>query len=590
MPFRLAEIPVEVLLDNFLPLLAVPDLNNLGSTNRFFYDLCNDNTFWKRKIQEDFNFPCNDTARSSGWKVIYRGLTNPRTYVWGESSKGRLGMTNIRKTNVGDVPRPVQLRIGRPGVRIVNLSAAGMSFFAIDSAGNLYAWGTLNGSAFALHNEGYCAPGKVASRPKRLELHVPTHAISCGRLHATTLDENMHIWTFLSFGRPFQLVTPFLDVSSPQTSPHQVVSGWDFSAALTKTGGVYVWFPWGQQMSREIDEHNDIMNGEGQRVIELEEDVIPCVTWQLHYDPHRLPDLPSLPSLSGGSYAKDIRLVKIAAMDQHLVGLTNQGHVVKFCLQGGELSRWTTWEYLPLFSEPDKIKEHVTSAVPGVRLPSSILITHISAQFSTFVAYSTGSSSVVLMGTKETDPQGRPQVIPSLQDRNVISVVIGDYHYGALTSTGKLLTWGAFSRGALGLGDPTKIEVGEPGGYQDEVLRRSALSHGGPFPPEVTEPTEVRFDHDEKRRRERFCFAATAAGWHMGALVIDLEPDSEDEDEEVIRMPGGFPPSQEASNDLGVASLNYPLVMGPSHLSIHRIGFAGRGGVRGSQPPRGLGG
>lgn len=592
MPFRLAEIPVEVLLDNVLPLLAVPDLNNLGSTNRFFYDLCNDSTFWKRRIQEDFNFPCDDTARSSGWKFIYRGLTNPHAYVWGESSKGRLGMPNIGRAIVGDVPWPVQLQIGRPGVRIVNLSAAGMSFFAIDSAGNLYAWGMLNGLGFAApYNDGYSAPEKVALRPMRLQLPAPTHAISCGRLHATILDENMHIWTFLSFGRPFQLVTPFLDVGSPQTSPHQVVSGWDFSATLTKTGGVYVWFPWGQQISREIDDHNDIMDREGLRVIEMEEGVIPCATWQLHYDPHRLPDLPSLPSLSCGSYAKDIRLVKIAAMEHHLVGLTNQGHVVKFCLHGGELSRWTTWEYLPLFSDPDKIKEQVSSVVPGIQLPDSILITHISAQFSTFVAYSTGSSSVVLMGTKETDPHDRPQIIPSLQDRKVISVVIGDYHYGALTSTGKLLTWGGFSRGALGLGDPTTIEAGKPGGYADEMQRQTARSHGGPYPPPVTEPTEVRFDHGEKRRRERFCFAATAAGWHMGALVIDLEPDDNvDENEEAVRMPGGFPPSQETSDRSDVAAPRYPFIMGPSHMSIYRIGFAGRGGVRGSQPPRGRGG
>jgi SCF-associated factor 1 len=39
----------------------------------------------------------------------------------------------------------------------------------------------------------------------------------------------------------------------------------------------------------------------------------------------------------------------------------------------------------------------------------------------------------------------------------------------------------------------------------------------------VTVPTEVRFDHGGKKRKEMFCFAATAAGWHMGALVIDLE-------------------------------------------------------------------
>lgn len=127
------------------------------------------------------------------------------------------------------------------------------------------------------------------------------------------------------------------------------------------------------------------------------------------------------------------------------------------------------------------------------------------------------------MGSHDTDANTEPRIIPALQNINVISVVLGDYNFGALTSTGKLLTWGGYSRGALGLGDPTTIEPGLPGGYRTEQQRQLALQRGGGIPPLVTEPTEVRFDHGEKRSRKRFCFAATSAGWHMGALVIDLE-------------------------------------------------------------------
>lgn len=81
--FRLEDIPVEVLLDNLLPSLLIPDLLHLGSTNHFFAALCNDDTFWKRKLQQDFNFSDESTARSTGWKFIYQGLSRPRTYVWG---------------------------------------------------------------------------------------------------------------------------------------------------------------------------------------------------------------------------------------------------------------------------------------------------------------------------------------------------------------------------------------------------------------------------------------------------------------------------------------------------------------------------
>jgi SCF-associated factor 1 len=128
------------------------------------------------------------------------------------------------------------------------------------------------------------------------------------------------------------------------------------------------------------------------------------------------------------------------------------------------------------------------------------------------------------MGKADTDAGTAPIIIPALQNKSVISVVIGDYHYGALTSTGKLYTWGQYSRGALGLGDPSEIEAGRPGGFVSEEHRSAALARRfRPTPPPVQTPSEVRFDHGTKKPKERFCFAVAAAGWHMGALVIDLD-------------------------------------------------------------------
>jgi len=85
---------------------------------------------------------------------------------------------------------------------------------------------------------------------------------------------------------------------------------------------------------------------------------------------------------------------------------------------------------------------------------------------------------------------------------------------------------GQYSRGALGLGDPADIEPGQPGGFLSQDHRQLALTRRRGSPPDVGVPTEVKFDHGERKRKEMFCFAATAAGWHMGALVIDLEVSS----------------------------------------------------------------
>lgn len=80
---HVADIPVEVFLDNLLPFAQVRDILSLGSTNKFFAALSADETFWRRKCQEDFNFTSQETARQSGWKNLYRGLRYPRIFVWG---------------------------------------------------------------------------------------------------------------------------------------------------------------------------------------------------------------------------------------------------------------------------------------------------------------------------------------------------------------------------------------------------------------------------------------------------------------------------------------------------------------------------
>jgi SCF-associated factor 1 len=80
---HIADIPVEVFLDNLLPLAELPDVLSFGSTNKLFAAVCADETFWKRRCQADFNFTSKETARQSGWKNLYRGLKHPRVFVWG---------------------------------------------------------------------------------------------------------------------------------------------------------------------------------------------------------------------------------------------------------------------------------------------------------------------------------------------------------------------------------------------------------------------------------------------------------------------------------------------------------------------------
>lgn len=152
----------------------------------------------------------------------------------------------------------------------------------------------------------------------------------------------------------------------------------------------------------------------------------------------------------------------------------------------------------------------------------------ISATFLTFTAYSTGNSSVVLLGNDDTNASTPPNIVPALQNRSIISVVLGDYHFGALTEDGTMLTWGSYSNGALGLGDPVTLPAGTPGGYNEPVERnphaipvapgifRGPLTPLPPVtmfdtPPQVSEPTQVRFDQIDGKD-DKFVFAITASG------------------------------------------------------------------------------
>ncbi|KAF9461207.1 regulator of chromosome condensation 1/beta-lactamase-inhibitor protein II [Collybia nuda] len=571
-----AEIPVEVFIDNFLPNLPVATLLRLTCTNKFFAEVCSDDTFWKRKLKRDFNFSGTGTARMSGWKFIYRGLFNPRVYVWGEKSNGRLGLQRFPKTVLHDVPFPTRLRV--PNARIVSLAAGGMSFYALDSEGNIYVWGAMDGSIYALNSDGFSEAGKCANTPLRLRMPSPTQSISCGRLHASSLDSHNRVWTFLSWGRPFWLSSQLLTETS--SKPIQVECGWGFSCILTQSGDVLVWWPFSGSMKNHIQRANEHMDSQGDKKVNQDpDDVIPCATWDLDIDPVQLPSIPSLPALNVGAFDEDkpTRLVKLAGLDCHIIGLTNKGHVLKFGSLDDELSASRgNWEYLPEYSEIYKVSQHPVFSQSGIEPPKTLHVTHISANFLNFTAYSAGDNSVVLMGSTDTNPRSQPKIIPELQNKDVISVDIGDYHNIALTSKGKVLTWGAYSAGALGLGDPTTLPPGTPGAFRTEERRLLAIDRERGEPPAVEVPTQVRFDHGRKLPKERFCFAIAAAGWHTGALVIDLEPDAIDEtDEEAeLEVQEARGPSRGSRFPMDAPGQTPPIIPFPG---IFRMGHAGRG-------------
>lgn len=510
-----------------------------------------------------------------------------------------------------DVPFPVQLQFSR--VRIVALVAGGMSFHALDSEGNVHVWGTLDATSFALNSDGFSEPGKRAPTPLKLELPSPIRSISCGRLHASTLDSLNRILTFQSWGRPFKLASPLL--ATPNNLPVQVECGWAFSAVLTKAGDVMVWWPFNGALSDRLRNRNEELNQESSNKAVPVDGKIQCVVSEITLDPFLLPALPSLPALLNAGVENDVdpnvdtKLIQIGGLDNQLIGLTNRGHVLKFSsLENETTTSLGSWQYLPKFSEIDKVKDLPAFSLdnPGsLSPPTTLRITHVSAHFLSFTAYSTGDNSVVLMGDTNTGPDTDPTIIRELQYKSVISVVLGDYHKGALTSEGKFLTWGQYSLGALGLGDPVNLEPGSPGGFATENQRLRALSTRAGTPPPVETPTEVVFGRKNGRPRDVFCLSAAAAGWHTGVLAIDQEPDEGDVSDEEVEEDTGSRHGQMPIHPGIIPPIMPFIVGGPAgdpHAEIppifprggargtrgFRVGFPGRGINRGL-PSRGGG-
>ena len=216
----------------------------------------------------------------------------------------------------------------------------------------------------ALRSDGFSEPSQKADVPHRLQLPVKFRTIrllssvntqvivilivvynpSCGRLHTTAMDSMSDVWTFTSWGRPFRLSSSLVDKSSPETTPVQVESGWSFSAVLTQSGDVLVYWPFDRTIRNVIEQENAELDGTDNehqitakaRPTPDNPNVIPCYWWVLHgVDPVRLPPIPveRLPQLRPTGLSRDgenAKLVKIAGFDNNIIGLTNKGHVLRY--------------------------------------------------------------------------------------------------------------------------------------------------------------------------------------------------------------------------------------------------------------------
>ena len=151
------------------------------------------------------------------------------------------------------------------------------------------------------------------------------------------------------------MVSAFIDCRSPETTPVQAEAGWSFSAVLTESGDVLVYWQSSGTMGRAFDQQMSLMdNTDDTKAQADEKQRIPCATWEMRQDPHPLRPIPDLPALANNGLSQEeqfepTKLMRIAGMDNNLIGLTDKGHVLKYHGLDNETSFASgRWEYVSL--------------------------------------------------------------------------------------------------------------------------------------------------------------------------------------------------------------------------------------------------
>ncbi|KAI0259660.1 regulator of chromosome condensation 1/beta-lactamase-inhibitor protein II [Gloeopeniophorella convolvens] len=518
--------PLEILLHHLLVFSSGRDIRSLGCTSRFFAGVCSDETLWRKKCEEEFTrFTSNAALQRVGWKKLFIALSFPRIFVLGHLAHGRRGAG--WQTNDDDrsfVPVEVKL----PGVRVVRLVAGPWSFSALDSEGSMFVWGALDGDRPMIQRLAPFSLGCIVVKsPRKLILPNPVRDISYGNLHCTVLDSRGQIWTFTNWFRPFRLESAQLDCHSPETTPTQVACGPHFSAVLTQSGDVFVFFPF--NLDRE-DRHLTVDGPYASASLD-KSSTIQCITRTLRAKPHRLPSIPTrLDGANDNGSSKGPNrefLIRIAALSQQVIGLTNNGHLLIFKTIRDEASLTiaanTLWKHLAVFCEPQD--DMSTPQRAGRVIPQALFLPPISEIATHFpdviVAYSPETGSM-LIGRSSDEP---PVTVPGLRNRTIASVALGKGHRAVLTADGELLTWGAGVSGALGHGAPTGAPQAQPPMGAVVIAQHQPLRPPVPQARNAGVPTPVHFDHgaDAQKRLEMFCIDVTARESHTGALVVNLE-------------------------------------------------------------------
>jgi alpha-tubulin suppressor-like RCC1 family protein len=333
--------------------------------------------------------------------------------AWGEDSDGQLGdgSTMIEYGPVA-VNAPFGLR--------ANQARAGSFAIAVNSSGQVYAWGR--------GNQGELGNGSFTSRSRPVRVHLPkgvrVTSARAGFEFAIALTSTGKVLTWgaggtgdLGNGRRANHDLP-VSVRLPRgVRITAVTAGADFAAALTSTGRVLTW---GDNFVGEL--------GNGKKASSAS------------------PVYASLP--------RGTKIRAIAAGTDRVFAVTS----------AGALLAWGANNFGDLGVGASGL--HRTPV--RVHLPRGVKVTSASAGLQHSLALTTtgrvlawGSNQGGQLGDGTLTGRNTPVFVHLPRAAHIVAIAAGRYHSLALTRGGKILAWGDGSVGALGTGtnDSHKLPV-----------------------------------------------------------------------------------------------------------------------------------
>lgn len=441
-PFRILNLPADILVLIF-PYLEPEEFLSFCKINRACWDTWHrEPEYWRTKTRETFRIPNHPLLQADGerWNWLYRKMrTDTKAFTWGQNSYHSLGQgpfqgTNpqLRRRHIAGSRLPKPMHIPEDVGIIADLQCGGWSTTMLNSDGVLFSVGIFDAADGMV--EGLPAstvtrlafpPGYPETSKSRTDPSTAIKEFSSGRRHVLALSDDGKVWSWHEIPGPASRIE-FRNIV-PHESVMRVVAGWAESSAYVRGTGLVYW-PMVGQIHPEV-------RGPADDGASLDVTVVPNT---LFITPKH-----ARKGAEEESHDNVGEVTKHICLEDYIVFLTKSNKVF-----GYRLGHENVFQLTSFYKEGRKLRD-------------------IQGSFRSFAVFS--DSGEVLTADKPlldrwssispgtpTDAAFQPDVLPVLQNNNVISIAFGDYHMHALHSTGRISSYGSDSSGcgALGLGHP----------------------------------------------------------------------------------------------------------------------------------------